>query len=147
MMLVCIKTAREALFPLIITSDPATRRMFRDDVEEDVQLNVHVGHSDHVDADISHSYLRHLFIRPIMNCRQAKEIPNVHVYTILLMDNCSDHLRSDAIQLFSDKKVKVIIFLLHMSGIFQIFDFVFFDVFKQTKRQRGVYGRIPDCIS
>jgi hypothetical protein len=147
MMLVCINTAREALFPLIIPSDPATRRMFRDDVEEDVQLNVHVGYSGHVDADISHSYLRHIFIHPIINCRQANEIPDVHVYTILLMDNCSDHLRSDAIRLFSDNKVKIIFFLFHMSGIFQIFDFMFFDVFKQTKRQRCVYGRVPECIS
>jgi hypothetical protein len=127
----------------------------RDDVEENVQFNVHVGHSGHMDADISHGYLRNIFILLIKNCWQAKEIPDFHVYTVLLMDNCSDHLRSDTIQLFSDSKIKVIIFPLHMSGIFQIFDFMFFGVFKQAKRQRGkeakkqrsIYGIVPDCIS
>jgi hypothetical protein len=151
-MLICTNTAREALFPLIITSDPTRRRIFRNDVEEDAQLNVHVGHSDHSDhsdhsghsnhssysghmnADISHGYLRYIFIIPVKNCLQAKETPDFHIYAVLLMDNYFDHLKSDTIQLFSDNKIKVIIFPLHILGIFQISDFVFFGVFKQAKR-------------
>jgi hypothetical protein len=123
-------------FPLIFISDPATRRIFRDDVEEDAQLNVHVGYSGHMDADISHGYLRHIFILPVKNCWHAKEISDFHIYAVLLMDNYFHHLRSDTIQLFFDNKTKVIIFPLHISEIFQLFDFVFFGIFKQAKRQR-----------
>jgi hypothetical protein len=92
--------------------------MFRDDVEEDVQLNLHVGRSNHMDPHIFHGYLCHIFILPIKNYRKAKEILDFHIYAILLMDNYSDYLRSDTIQLFSDNKIKVIIFSLHISRIF-----------------------------
>jgi hypothetical protein len=44
-MLVCINTGGETLCPLIVTSDPATKWVFRDSIEEDVDLKVHLGHS------------------------------------------------------------------------------------------------------
>jgi hypothetical protein len=76
MILICINTAREALFPLTIISDPVTRRIFRDNVEENAQLNVHVGHSGHMNVVISQGYLRNIFIILVKNCRKAKEIPD-----------------------------------------------------------------------
>jgi hypothetical protein len=136
-MLICINTAREALFPLITISDPATRRMFLDDIEEDVQLNLHIGHSNHMDRHIFDGYLGHIFILPIKNCWKAKEMLDFHIYAIILMNNYSDYLKPDTIQLFSDNKVKIIIFSFHISGIFQIFDFVLFGLFRQAKKQRS----------
>jgi hypothetical protein len=39
------------------------------------------------------------------------------------------------IQLLTDGNVKIITFPSHTSGIFQILDLVFFEVFRQTKRR------------
>jgi hypothetical protein len=111
--------AKETRCLLIITLNLATRRVFRNDIEEDMQLNVHVGRSGDVDADIFYDYLRLMFILPINNCRQTKEISDVYIHEISLIDNCSDHLRPEPIQLLSDNEVKVIIFPLRISGIYQ----------------------------
>jgi hypothetical protein len=49
-MLVCTNAAGEALFPLIVTTDRSTFGVFRNGIEENVDLKVHVGQSACVDA-------------------------------------------------------------------------------------------------
>jgi hypothetical protein len=89
---------------------------------------------------------------------ESKGNTRFHIDAVLLIDDYFNHLRIDTIELFSDNKVKIIIFPFHISGTFQIFDFVFFAMFKQAKRQRSkeakqqrgkrqrnFYERVPDC--
>jgi hypothetical protein len=130
-MLVCINAAGEALCPLIVTSDPATMGVFRDDIEEDVDLKVHVGHSAYVDAEIFQSYIRDVLIPTIEDYRREQRTP--HAVAILLIDNCSAHLNPGTVKLLPDASVKIITFPPHTSGIFQMLDLVFFGIFKHTK--------------
>jgi hypothetical protein len=69
-MLVRINAAGEALCPLIVTSDPGTMGVFRDGIEQDVDLKVHAGHSAYVDADIFHGYIHDVFIPTIEQYRR-----------------------------------------------------------------------------
>jgi hypothetical protein len=66
----------EALCLLIVTSDPATKQVFRDEIDEDVNLKIHG-----------------LLIPTINDYRRAHEIPNE--IAVLLMYNCSAHLNPD----------------------------------------------------
>jgi hypothetical protein len=131
-MLVCINAGGEALCPQIATSDPATKQVFRDGIEEDMDLKVHVGSSADVDAAIFYSYIHDVLIPTIDDYRHEQGIPNA--IAVLLMDNCSAHLNPDTIRLFTEANAKIITFPPHTSGIFQMLDLVFFGIFKQTKR-------------
>jgi hypothetical protein len=132
-MLVSINAAGEALCPLIVTSDPATKGVFRDGIEEDVDLKVHVGRSAYVDAEIFYCYISDVLIPTIRDYRQANGIPDASA--VLLMDNCAAHLKPETVQLLSENLVKIITFPPHTSGIFQMLDLVFFGAFKQAKRR------------
>jgi hypothetical protein len=61
-MLVCINAAGETLCPLIVTTDRSTLGVFRDGIEENVDLKVLVGQSAHVNAILFHDYLRDVLI-------------------------------------------------------------------------------------
>jgi hypothetical protein len=49
-MLVHINAGGEALCLLNVTSDPVTKRVSRDGIEQNVDLKVHIGHSAYVDV-------------------------------------------------------------------------------------------------
>jgi hypothetical protein len=51
-MLAYISATREAFCLLIITPDLITRNVFRDGIEEDMELKVHVNHSSYVNVKI-----------------------------------------------------------------------------------------------
>jgi hypothetical protein len=132
-MLVAINAVGEALCLLIVTSDAVTKRVFRDGIEEDVDLKVHVGRSGYVDAEIFYNYLRNVLIPTIRDYRESNQATDA--CAVLLMDNCTSHLKTETIQLLSENLVKIITFPPHTSGIFQMLDLVFFGVFKQVKRR------------
>jgi hypothetical protein len=92
-MLVCINVAGEAFSQLIINSDPATRRIFHNGIDEDVERKVHVCQSGRMDIEIFYDYLHKVLIFIIEGWRQAKEIPDDAA--VLRMDNCSVHLKLD----------------------------------------------------
>jgi hypothetical protein len=57
-MLVCINAAGETLYLMIVATDRSTLGVFRDGIEEKVNVKVHVGQSAYVDAILFHDYLR-----------------------------------------------------------------------------------------
>jgi hypothetical protein len=134
-MIVCISAAGDALCPLITTSDRSTLGVFRDGIEENVDLRVHVGGSSYVDKEVFHAYIRDVLIPNIENFRSTSLVPNATA--VLLMNNCGGHLGTNTIRLLTERNVKVITFPPHRSGIFQMLDLVFFGVFKHAK------SRIP----
>jgi hypothetical protein len=127
-MLVCINAGGEALFPLIVTSDPATKQVFRDPIEEDVDLKVQVGSSAYVDAAIFYSYIHDILIPTTDDYRYEQGIPNA--VAVLLMDNCSAHLSLIRFAYLLKQTLKLL--LSHCTH--QMLDLVFFGIFKQTKR-------------
>jgi hypothetical protein len=109
---------------LIVTSDRSALGVFRDGIEKNVDLNIHVGESADVDAAVSHDYLCDVLIPHIEDFRQTNAGPNSPA--ILFMDNCSSHLVGSILDLLSEHVVRIITFLPHSSGIFQMLDLVFF---------------------
>jgi hypothetical protein len=139
-MLVCINAAGETLCLLIVTIDRSTLGLFRDGIEENVDLKGHVGQSARVDAVLFHDYWSDVLIPRIENFREANETPDSPA--ILLMDNCSSHLTEHIIGLRSAHTIKILTFSPHSSGIFQMLDLVFFGVFKSIKKRLGKDGSI-----
>jgi hypothetical protein len=92
-MLISINAAGETLYPLIVTTDRSTLGVFRDAIEENVDLKVHVGQSASVDLILFHGYLRDVLIPRIENFREANETPDSPA--ILFMDNCSSRVPED----------------------------------------------------
>jgi hypothetical protein len=97
-------------------SDPATKDLFRDGIEHNVEFKVHIGCSGYVDVENFHDHLCDIFIPLSKNYQQIKEIANA--LAVLLMENRSAHLRPDTIQLLFDNRMKIIIFILNTSEIF-----------------------------
>jgi hypothetical protein len=86
-MLVCVNASGETPCPLTVTADRSTTRVFRDGMEEAVDLKVQVARSTYVDATIFRDYLRDALIPIIEEFREANirlDEPDV-----LLMNNCS----------------------------------------------------------
>jgi hypothetical protein len=140
-MLVCINAAGETLCPLIVTTDRSARGVFRDGIEENVDLQVHLGTSAYVNAAVFYSYLDEVLIRRIEDFREANGLPESPA--VLFMDNCSSHLTREVIDLLSSHKVKIITFPPHSSGIFQMLDLVFFGVFKTYKKRLSRNTSVP----
>jgi transposase len=140
-MLVCINAAGETLCPLVVTTDQSARNVFRDGIEEDVDLQVRVARSAYVDAIIFMDYTREILIPRIEDFRKANEIPGSPA--ILLMDNCSSHLAQTIIDLLSLHQIKVITFPPHTTGIFQMLDLVLFGAFKNYKSRLSKDPSLP----
>jgi hypothetical protein len=140
-MVVCINAAGETLCPLIVTTDRSALGVFRDGIEENIDLKVHVGRSAYVDAHIFYDYLRDVLIPRIEDFREANNLPESPA--ILFMDNCSTHLADQIVQLLTTHKIKVITFPPHSSGIFQMLDLVFFGVFKSQKKRLSKNASVP----
>jgi hypothetical protein len=54
---VCSQAAREMLYSLIVSTNRSTTRVFRDRIEEEIGLKVHIARSTYVDADLFHEDL------------------------------------------------------------------------------------------
>jgi hypothetical protein len=78
-MIVCSHAAWETLCLLIVTTDRLINQslfgVFRDGIEENIDLKVHVRHTAYVDAIVFHPYLRDVLIPRIEKCRKANESP------------------------------------------------------------------------
>jgi hypothetical protein len=71
--LVCINAARETFCSQIVTPDFTTRGVFRDDIEEDVELKLHVSRSGYVDVKfIKVIDVMCLFLRSKVTGKQKK---------------------------------------------------------------------------
>jgi transposase len=140
-LLVCINAAGEMLCPLIISTDQSTMGVFRDGIEEGVDLEVHIASSAYVDSEILCNYLRDVMIPKIDEFRETNGMVNEPA--VLLMDNCSAHISPAIIGLLSEHRVKAITFPPHTSGIFQMLDLVFFGVFKRTKKHLAKDPSVP----
>jgi hypothetical protein len=136
-MLVCVNASGEALCPLIVTTNSATLGVFQGGVQEGVDLKIRVNSSSYVNADIFRDYIRDYFIPHVENHRTIHGKQGSPA--VLLMDNCSAHLRDDIIEMLSLHRIKIITFPPHTSGIFQMLDRVLFGVFKTAMR-----GQIKD---
>jgi hypothetical protein len=119
-MLVCINAEGNAPCLLITTADRATLGVFRDGIEENVDLQVHVGWSAYVDRPLFHLYVCHVLIPNIQLDRGAHGLPDA--LAVWLMDNCMTHLGDETMQLLSSNNVKIVAFPPHASGIFQMLD-------------------------
>jgi hypothetical protein len=86
-----------------------------------------------VNADIFSDYMRDVSIPHVENCWAIGGLQSFAA--VLLMDNCSAHLRADIKEILSAHNIKIITFPPHTSGIFQTLDCVFFGVFKTSKRR------------
>jgi hypothetical protein len=131
-MLVCVSASREVFYPLVVTPNPVMRGIFQGGVQGRVDFKIRINSSSYVNADIFYDYIRDVFIPHVENCwviRDRQGSP-----AVLLMDNCSVHLRSDIIEVLSAHNVKAITFPLHTSGIFQMLDHVLFGMLKTSKR-------------
>jgi hypothetical protein len=102
-------------------------RVFRDGIEDGIELKVHAGKRGYGDAQ-----LHDILISKIEEFRQMSEM--IDTPAVLLMHNCSAHVAPATIQLFSDCLVKAITFPPDTSEIFQMLNLVFFGVFKRAKR-------------
>jgi hypothetical protein len=76
MMLVCINAAGETLCLVIIATDRSTLGVFRDGIEENIDLKVHVCQNAYVDAILFHDYLRDELIPRINDFPEVNEIPD-----------------------------------------------------------------------
>jgi hypothetical protein len=61
---------------LIVTSDRSALGIFRDGIEENADLKIHVGESAYVDAAVFHDYLRDGLIPHIEDFRETNTVPN-----------------------------------------------------------------------
>jgi hypothetical protein len=113
-MLICINAAGDAVCPLIATADRATLCVFRDGIEENVDLQVHVGRSVYVDRSMFHLYVRDVLIPNIQLYRGAHGLSDVPA--VLLMDNCMTHLGDETMQLLSLNNVKLSLFRCTFQG-------------------------------
>jgi hypothetical protein len=51
--------------------------------------------------------------------------------TMLLMDNCSNHMSDDVITILTRERVKMVIFASHATHVFQMLDVVLFGALKK----------------
>jgi hypothetical protein len=85
--------------------------------------------------------LRDVLIPRIENVGEANETPDSQA--ILFIDNCSSHLMEHIIDLLSAHKIKILTLPPHSSGISQMFDLVFFAVFKSLEKRLAKDESIP----
>jgi hypothetical protein len=89
-MLVCINTACDALCLLIATADRATLGVFRDEIEENADLQIQVGRSTYVTRSMFHSVMPDVLIRNIHLYRGSHGLFDAPA--VLLTGNCMTHL-------------------------------------------------------
>jgi hypothetical protein len=138
---VVINAAVEMLCRLIVSTDRSTAGGLREGIEEGIDFEVRIVTSPNLDAETIHMYRRDVTIPKAEKFRKANGIGNEP--TVLLMDNCSAYTSPAVIELPSQHRVKAITFPLHTSGIFQMFDLVFFGVFKGVKKHLARDPSVP----
>jgi hypothetical protein len=131
-MLFCINAAGEILCPLIVASDKSTLGVFRDGIEDGMDLKVHVGKSAYVDAYVFRGYLCDIRIPKIEEFWQMSEM--IDTPAVLLMDDWTALVPPATIQLLSDHHVKAITVTPHASAISHMLGLVFFGAFEQAKK-------------
>jgi hypothetical protein len=73
-------------------------------------------------------YIDRISIPYLTDLRTREKIEACEV--VLLMDNCSDHMSDDVIELLNSAGVKIITFTSHTTHIFQVLDVMVFGALK-----------------
>jgi hypothetical protein len=93
-----------------------------------------------MNATVFYESLRDVLIPRIREFRVNQRPESL---AVLFLDNCSIDLKPEMLQLFPEKRVKVITFLLHSIELFQILDFVFLGVFERAKKRLPKDPAVP----
>jgi hypothetical protein len=102
----------EILCLLIVSTDRSTLGVFRDGVEEGVDLRVHISGSVDIDLKLFHDYLRDVMIPRIKKFREASGMLNEPA--VLLMNKCRVHTSLEVPALLLRHRVKTITFPPHI---------------------------------
>jgi hypothetical protein len=129
-MIVCINGPGETLCFLTGMSHRSVLGVFRDGIEQNIDLKIHAGHNGYADITVCQGFLRDGLIPRTEDFREANDSPESQAMSF--MDNWSSHLGSEVVDLFSAHNVKIIAFPPHSIGIFQMGDLSFFGVLCRT---------------
>jgi hypothetical protein len=133
----CISAAGEHMTPFFVCSqvnDAVERRLKTAGFRMGVDLILKRRSKPYMNSQLFTEYISTVLLPYIDELRQNEEFANKAA--VLLMDNCSIHVRSETLQMLADHQVKVITFPPHTSHIFQSLDLSLFGNFKRKMNYR-----------
>jgi hypothetical protein len=128
----CISAAGEHMTPFFVCSqvnDAVERALKTQGFRMGIDLIIKRRNKPYVNSDLFHEYISTVLLPYIDELRTNDEFTDKEA--VLLMDNCSVHVRSDILQILADHHVKVITFPPHTTHIFQSLDLSLFGTFKK----------------
>lgn len=129
---VCISAAGEHMTPFFVCSqlnDAVERRLKTIGFRMGVDFILKHRSKPYMNAELFHEYISTVLLPYILELRSNQEF--AHKGAVLLMDNCSIHVKVAILQKLADHDVKVITFPPHTSHIFQSLDLSLFGNFKK----------------
>jgi hypothetical protein len=126
--IMCISAAGESLTPYIMTSQdllPARENLKKRDARFGTDFSLKAHSKPYTNAEFFLEYICTVFF-PNLN-----ELPALQEFAdedgVLLMDNCPSHVTDEVLGLLRDARVRVIIWSIHTTQIFQQLDFSFLE--------------------
>jgi hypothetical protein len=128
----CISAGGESLTPYIVTSQDSERvreMLKRRGVRLGVDFVLRHRSKPYVNGKMFLEYINIIFIPYLNELRESEEFAECEA--VLLMDNCSPHMREAIIALLTDARVRVATFATYITQISQVLDVVLFGALKK----------------
>jgi hypothetical protein len=132
----CVSPAGESLITYVVTSQDSARlreQLTRPEVRFGTDFILKGRSKPYIKAEIFHDYIRSVFLPNLDALRSLEQFAMEDA--VLLMDDCSCHVKEEVLNLLRDGRVRVIAWPPHTTHIFQELDLSLFGVLKR----RGQY--------
>jgi hypothetical protein len=128
----CVTAAGDAYCPLLVSSDPATRAVFEDQIRDGIDLQIEISSSPYVNAEIIERYVDTVLIPALEADRQLPGCDKKRA--ILFCDNCSAHVSNSMLEKLARHGVLVLTCPPHTSHIFQVLEVLLFGLVERSKK-------------
>jgi hypothetical protein len=128
----CVTAAGDAYCPLHVSSDPAARAVFENQIRDGINLQIEISPSPYGNAEIFERYVDTVLIPAVEANRQ---LPGCNKNpAILFYDNCSAHMSNSMLEKLAGHEVLILTYPPHTSHIFQDLDVLLFGLVKRSKK-------------
>jgi hypothetical protein len=130
--LTCVSPTGSYCPPYIVTAQPIPPAVLQSGLRNGTDVVFHQNRKPYIDKESCLDFLNSVFIPTLKETRLKNNLQNSDA--VLLMDNCTAHTFSTAINLLTEHRVKIITFAPHTTNVFQMLDFSFFGVLKKRSQ-------------
>jgi hypothetical protein len=121
--LTCVSAASSYCPPYIVTAQPIPTAILQSGLRNGTDVVFHQNRKTYIDKEFFLDFLNFVFIPTLKEIRLKNNLQNSDA--ILLMDNCTSHTFSNAIDLLTEHRVKIIIFVPYTTMYFRSLIFPF----------------------